>query len=239
MRTQRLVRTRGQCRTGEERPAERGRNRAGGGVADFLEGAPPCGPADSLPGNRAGYARSVTDDEQGAPGLPSGEGPPGEGEGAADRAEREHPVFELGTDGPKVIMAGVDGSDSSWRAASYAAGLARRQGALLALVYVQPIPVSSAPGVVGVMAQAAAEIAEEIGAQARRDAERLGDVYRNLRWEFHTFRGDPYSGLVRTADDLRADAVVVGASEKAGHRFIGSLAVRLVKAARWPVTVVP
>lgn len=189
--------------------------------------------------NHAGYARSVTDDEQGAPGLPSGDGLPGEGGGAADHAEREHPVFELGTDGPKVIMAGVDGSDSSWRAASYAAGLARRQGALLALVYVQPIPVSSAPGVVGVMAQASAEVAEEIGAQAHRDAERLGEAYRNLRWEFHTFRGDPYSGLVRTADDLRADAVVVGASEKAGHRFIGSLAVRLVKAARWPVTVVP
>jgi hypothetical protein len=26
---------------------------------------------------------------------------------------------------------------------------------------------------------------------------------------------------------------------KAGHRWIGSLAVRLVKAGRWPVTVVP
>jgi nucleotide-binding universal stress UspA family protein len=36
-----------------------------------------------------------------------------------------------------------------------------------------------------------------------------------------------------------ADAVVVGASAHAGHRLVGSLAVRLVKAARWPVTVVP
>ena len=33
--------------------------------------------------------------------------------------------------------------------------------------------------------------------------------------------------------------VVVGASAKAGHRWVGSLAVRLVKAGRWPVTVVP
>ena len=31
----------------------------------------------------------------------------------------------------------------------------------------------------------------------------------------------------------------VWASTKAGHRFVGSLAVRLVKAGRWPVTVVP
>jgi nucleotide-binding universal stress UspA family protein len=41
------------------------------------------------------------------------------------------------------------------------------------------------------------------------------------------------------ADEVRADAVIVGASTKAGHRFVGSLAVRLVKAGRWPVTVVP
>ena len=43
----------------------------------------------------------------------------------------------------------------------------------------------------------------------------------------------------RVADEVRADAVIVGASTKAGHRWIGSLAVRLVKAGRWPVTVVP
>ena len=47
-------------------------------------------------------------------------------------------MFELGTDGPLVIMAGIDGSDSSTRAAAYAAGLARRKGATLAMVYIQP-----------------------------------------------------------------------------------------------------
>ena len=51
--------------------------------------------------------------------------------------------------------------------------------------------------------------------------------------------GDPYHELRRVADEVRADAVVVGASTKAGHRLVGSLAVRLVKAGRWPVTVVP
>jgi nucleotide-binding universal stress UspA family protein len=45
--------------------------------------------------------------------------------------------------------------------------------------------------------------------------------------------------MAMAADQLKADAVVVGASERAGHRFVGSVAVRLVKAGRWPVTVVP
>jgi nucleotide-binding universal stress UspA family protein len=33
--------------------------------------------------------------------------------------------------------------------------------------------------------------------------------------------------------------VVVGASEHLGHRIVGSLANRLIRAGKWPVTVVP
>ncbi|MEU5610071.1 universal stress protein [Streptomyces sparsogenes] len=145
--------------------------------------------------------------------------------------------FERGTDGPKVIVVGVDGSDSSWRAAAYAAGLARRQGSLLAVVYVQPVLAGGA--VLGAsVAQTTEEVAEELMQEIREAAERRRGIFE-VRWEFHTFRGDPYTGLVQAADELKADAVVVGASEKAGHRFVGSVAIRLVKAGRWPVTVVP
>lgn len=165
---------------------------------------------------------------------------------AAARGERdslgrvtEHAgtAFERGTDGPKVILAGVDGSESSLRAAAYAAGLARRQNALLALVYVQPVLAAGA-SLGAPVAEATGEVAEEIVAGIRASAERLRGVFE-VRWEFHTFRGDPFSGLVDAADGLKADAVVVGASERAGHRLVGSVAVRLVKAGRWPVTVVP
>ena len=44
--------------------------------------------------------------------------------------------------------------------------------------------------------------------------------------------GDPFRELVKVAEEQRADAVVVGASEHAGHRFVGSLGLRLVRAAR-------
>ncbi|MFI1422790.1 universal stress protein [Streptomyces sp. NPDC020731] len=151
--------------------------------------------------------------------------------------EQQSHQFERGTDGPKVIVAGVDGSDSSLRAAAYAAGLARRQGALLALVYVQPVLAAGA-ALGAPVAGTTEEIAEDLVTQVRDATERIKGVF-DLRWEFHTFRGDPYNGLVKAADDLKADAVVVGASEQAGHRFVGSVAVRLVKAGRWPVTVVP
>ncbi|HEY1174618.1 MAG TPA: universal stress protein, partial [Phytomonospora sp.] len=52
-------------------------------------------------------------------------------------------------------------------------------------------------------------------------------------------RGDPYGELRAAADDLKADAVIVGASVQPGHRLVGSVAARLVRTGKWPVAVVP
>jgi nucleotide-binding universal stress UspA family protein len=145
--------------------------------------------------------------------------------------------FERGTDGPRVIVVGMDGSEPSWRAGAYAAGLARRQNALLAVVFVQS-PVAYAGAYSVPMADATKELADELMSEIEAQAERLKGVFE-VRWKFVTLSGDPYNGLVRAADELKADAVVVGASQRAGHRIVGSVAVRLVKAGRWPVTVVP
>ncbi|MET7397414.1 universal stress protein [Dactylosporangium sp. NPDC005572] len=144
--------------------------------------------------------------------------------------------FELGTDGPKVIVVGVDGSDTSMRAGAYAAGLARRQRARLVVVYVTGVPAASrlVAEAAGAVEQAAAEATEDM----RRQVEQ-GALHAGVNAEFIAVRGDPYQEIVRVAGELRADAVVVGSSRHFGHRFVGSLAVRLVKAGRWPVTVVP
>lgn len=144
--------------------------------------------------------------------------------------------FELGTDGPKTLVVGVDGSTTSLRAGAYAAGLARRQGAHLVVVYVArpAVMVGMAAGAVAAVRQASDELADDLRRQVNEGAAEFG-----IRTSFQALTGDPYTELVRVADEVSADGVIVGASTQAGHRFAGSIAIRLVKAGRWPVTVVP
>jgi nucleotide-binding universal stress UspA family protein len=151
----------------------------------------------------------------------------------------ENGGFELGTDGPSVILVGVDDSTTSIRAGWYAAGLARRQRARIVAVFVLPMASFGAAGPGG----AALTVAkEEAFRSSVADMERRADAIGNelgISVTFRAARGDPYTEIVRIADEVRADAIVVGASKHAGHRFVGSLAVRLVRAGKWPVTVVP
>lgn len=151
----------------------------------------------------------------------------------------EDGAFELGTDGPSVILVGVDDSTTSIRAGWYAAGLARRQRARIVAVFVLPMASFGAAGPGGA---ALAVAKEEAFRSSVADMERRADAIGNelgISVTFRAARGDPYTEIVRIADEVRADAIVVGASKHAGHRFVGSLAVRLVRAGKWPVTVVP
>ena len=146
------------------------------------------------------------------------------------------PDFELGTDGPIRILVGVDGSETSLRAGAYAAGLARRQGSHLIVVFVAPTGGIAAgmASTAGALMQAHEQIARDIEAQIEQTLDRIG-----VPTSFVRRKGNPYIELVRVADHLRVDAIVVGASTQSGHRLVGSLAGRLVRDAKWPVTVVP
>ncbi len=146
------------------------------------------------------------------------------------------PDSEFSTDGPSLILVGVDGSRTSLRAAAYAGGLARRQHCRLLAVYVVRIPASAAaaPGGAAAMNETFDQIADELKQlMLSRTAE------TGVASEFRSVTGDPLAELTRIAEQTHADAVVVGASEHLGHRIVGSLATRLVRAGKWPVIVVP
>ncbi|MFG1810849.1 universal stress protein [Streptomyces sp. NPDC049040] len=142
--------------------------------------------------------------------------------------------------GGRVVVVGVDDSDSSWRAAAYAVGLARRQDALLVLVHILPAhPTAMLAGMSWMLA------ADDL-ATARQLRHRVAAGLRGIpglpapRWEFHILRAaDVVAGLAGTADRLRADTVVLGASRGLRHRWFGSPGVRLVRTGKWPVIVVP
>jgi nucleotide-binding universal stress UspA family protein len=144
--------------------------------------------------------------------------------------------FELGTDGPSLIVVGIDGSRTSMRAAAYAGGLARRQNTRILALYVGHVGASASlsPGAAAAMTEAAAQTAAELEAAIMGRAAETG-----MAAEFVAVAGDPFTEITRLATSERADAVVVGTSEHAGHRIVGSLATRLVRAGKWPVIVVP
>jgi nucleotide-binding universal stress UspA family protein len=144
--------------------------------------------------------------------------------------------FEFGTDGPKVIVVGVDGSPTSLHAGAYAMGLARRQRSKLVVVYVENTTAMAAmmPATAGAYAQSEDQIANELRQQVEEYTSEAG-----VECEFVALKGNPFTELTRIAEQNQADAMVVGSSSQAGHRFVGSLAVHLVRSGRWPVTVVP
>ncbi|MFI5607844.1 universal stress protein [Amycolatopsis sp. NPDC051903] len=145
--------------------------------------------------------------------------------------------YERGTDGPRVILVGTDTSPTGLRAAAYAAGLARRQRARLVVVYVAAPSLwagLAAAAVVDVQQQTFDEEIEQLRSQLRDRADELG-----VPVTFLVRRGETYPELRQTAEEVSADLVVVGASEQGGHRLVGSVGNRLVRAAVWPVVVVP
>jgi nucleotide-binding universal stress UspA family protein len=135
-------------------------------------------------------------------------------------------AFERGTDGPRTIMVGVDGSDTSLHAAASAFGT---------VVFVAaPSALTGLGYGCAEQEQAFAEVVQQLRDEARTAAQTYGVPVTLV-----TRRGDPFAELTATADGIKADFVFVGASAQAGHRFVGSIATRLVKLGRWPVVVVP
>lgn len=132
---------------------------------------------------------------------------------------------------PGHAVVGFDGSDASHDAVAFASGWARRMGVTLDIVYVADSPwqwVSDA-GYAGACAEAwdaPAALSSEI-AHAM-----LGSA---LSWSYLVTTGDVATELERCAEDLDADAIIIGRS----HRRMCSIPRRLVRRSSRIVIVVP
>lgn len=137
------------------------------------------------------------------------------------------------------MVSAVDETTAAFRAASYAAGLARRTGSRLVLVHVQR-PLASA-----VWMDAIYSTSLDRGASIEVPSALLSRLGTAIEQEYGIevdtviLEGSLTAEIVALADDLRADAVVVGSSHSLRHRLVGSVSVRLVRRGKWPVTVVP
>ncbi len=139
-----------------------------------------------------------------------------------------------------MILTGIDGSRTSMRAGAYAGGLARRQGALLVAVYVNSTgAIGGMTGLSAGAAVAAMAASRDFGEQLRDEAVATAAQARHPA-AVHDHRGRPRTASSPASPTRYGPRPSSSAPPRpTGHRLVGSLAVRLVKAGRWPVTVVP
>jgi nucleotide-binding universal stress UspA family protein len=161
------------------------------------------------------------------------------------RAER--PVLVVpGRDGRKAgklarVLAAVDFSPNSKRAAADAAGIARAAGAALELFHVVPdleVPLPMNPAGLGATSMIVTELVP-----AARAA--LSTLAAALRVEggagIEVWHGAPAPTILNRAADTGADLVVLGTSGHTGldRLLLGSVAARVARLAPCPVLVVP
>ena len=134
------------------------------------------------------------------------------------------------------VIAGYDGSAAARNALAYAAGLARRLGRPLLMVYVTSPGVYCEPltgQVVGLLRDA--------DALERWLLTELDQVTDSGELEVHvrTRRGNPARELAAMAAEFSADALVIGAPRRFWHHLTGSVPGWLARHAKCPVIVVP
>lgn len=134
------------------------------------------------------------------------------------------------------VIAGYDGSASARNALAYAAGMARRLGQPLLVVYVTSPGAGCEPLTGRVLG-----LAWETDSLERWLLTELDHVTDPGELEVHvrTRRGSPARELAAAASEFSADALVIGAPGHFWHRIARSVPGWLARHASCPVIVVP
>ena len=163
------------------------------------------------------------------------EGPPAsiDNRWSSERAGRSSRIG----DGPRVVLAAVNGSPTAARAMSYAAGLARRNSSTLVLLHVHEPPSLTLWGE-AMGAPAIGLVADDKGGEL---LERLSSAVLeqfDIRVECILRDGVAAKEITSVAREVHADVVIVGASCARLHLLDPSVPRQLVKHSCCPVTVV-
>ena len=142
---------------------------------------------------------------------------------------------------PSVIVAAVDGSEQSDRAAALAASLARTHEARLILVTVVRPPegwwgVTGEPPTPAALSEALITGQQRVLSEVEKNIDLKGVSYTTLEE-----LGDPTSAILALCEREGADLLIVG-RRGAGvveRMVIGSVADRLAHHARCPLLIVP
>jgi len=141
----------------------------------------------------------------------------------------------------KHILVPVDGSETSLQALSKAAGLAQAFGSEITAVYVlDPYPFT---GVGADFAYGQAQYLSAATAEANTALEAVKTQMSAAGVPVKTMVGEGHAvheGIVRVADSVGADLIVMGSHGRRGLEklVLGSVAQRVLTAARIPVLVV-
>jgi nucleotide-binding universal stress UspA family protein len=142
---------------------------------------------------------------------------------------------------PKAIIVGVDGSESSMRAAGIATGMARSlEGKLLLVTVVRPPEgwwgIGGAPPSPEALSAALVEGQQQVLRETEDGLDLNGVDYETVEE-----LGDPTSRLIAVADEREAGLIVIGkrGAGLAERVMLGSVADRLCHHSPVPVLVVP
>ncbi len=148
-----------------------------------------------------------------------------------DRPSQARPVTVV-----HPVIAGYDGSTSARNALAYAAGMSRRLGRPLLVVYVTSPGVYCEPltgQVVGLPRDA-----DTLERWLLSELDQVTDP-GELEVHVRTRRGSPARELAAVASEFSADALVIGAPRRFWHHVAGSVPGWLARHASCPVIVVP
>jgi nucleotide-binding universal stress UspA family protein len=140
------------------------------------------------------------------------------------------------------ILIATDGSPRSIRAAQRASELMKTADAVTLLTVLTEVPGDDAGGIEGSVYSAEEQetMWNEEMAEARDELSRTAQVLANANVTKRIEVGDVAQTVVRVAEDLGVDAIVVASHGRTGleRLFLGSVSEHIVRHAHCPVLVV-